>query len=144
MPRTNLTAKNKKNTPRKNTISVVAAMTSSANRALKYGSDSHDGDRVVAVVGSGGIAEDPSARRRIWSNLPRAAAAAAAGEDDVATLWAPWGLPVVDDDVNMGRGTVMCVAINIWYVCIEARINRHASGMTGRPNRRVRFWSAKA
>jgi len=93
-------------------MSVVAAITSSANRELKYDRDSQDWEGAAAVVGSGGIAEDPSARRRIWSNLR--SAAAAAGDEDVATLWVSWRLAGVVVEVSMGRGAVMCVAINIW------------------------------
>ncbi len=43
-----------------------------------------------------------------------------------------------------GRGMGMCVARNMWYVWTEARMKRQESGRTGRPRRRVRFWSAKA
>ena len=38
----------------------------------------------------------------------------------------------------------VCVAMNIRYICKEARMNKHASGSTGRPSLLVRFWSTKA
>ena len=37
-----------------------------------------------------------------------------------------------------------CVARNMWYVWMQARMNRQLSGMIGRPSLFVRFWSAKA
>lgn len=87
-------------------------MMSSAKRASRYdgqeGADDGDGD--IGSADDDAWKLEPSARRRIWSNLP--SAAAAAGEEDVATLWDSWRLVVAE--VKIGRGAGMCVAINIW------------------------------
>ena len=74
--------------------------------------------------------------------------------------WAAWRAACVDSgagkssvsDVDAAaggdplevEGEGECVARNMWYVCTEARMKRHESGMVGRPTRRVRFWSPKA
>ena len=67
------------------------------------------------------------------------------------SMW--WSAAVVEGDVDSTvrdvavLGTIgggRCVERNIWYVCTLARMKRQERGITGRPRRRVRFWSAKA
>lgn len=72
----------------------------------------------------------PRARRTIWSMCWSAAVVA--------------GLEVVAESTEREvaleeRGSGMLVARNMWYVWTEARMKREASGITGRPRRRVRF-----
>lgn len=66
-------------------------------------------------------------------------------------MWA--SAAVVDGDevvsevreVDMvGSGGGMCMATNMWYVWMAARMKRQDRGITGSPSRLVKFGSAKA
>ena len=105
-----------------------AMRSSSVQVGLYQGSALELGEAVPKV-------ERPRARRKIWSMWARAAVVA--GEDVGGSF------EVREVDV-LGKGAGMCVAMNMWYVWTAARTKRQLRGMTGRPRRRVRFWSMKA
>lgn len=111
-------------------MSIVepAIRSSSVHVGLYQGSELEFGKPVPKL-------ERPRARRNIWSMCARAAVVA--GED----VGGSFGLSEVE---VLGNGAGMCVAMNMWYVWTAARTNRQLRGMTGKPRRRVRFWSINA
>lgn len=118
MPRTSLHASRTRKATRKTMSIVIAAIASSALGRYQG----------FVAVGSGTPNVDlPSALRITVSKCSRAAVVAGVADSTDSSV-------AVD-----GIGGETCVARNIWYVCTELRMNRHDSGMTGRPRRLTKF-----